>query len=152
MDEAVIILGFVLIIIVNGLKNAKKIIFKARTNYVRMTMAVIVSVMIVILFWSQAKYAKLELISIILLILFCGFAPEGLGNNQVFMIGSLNSNLAKYQKIELEPEDKNDNFTRIHFYIRKNNSTCLVIKGSVETTKKYFLTKTNCSDKVQVKS
>lgn len=29
------------------------------------------------------------------------------------MIGSLNSNLAKYQKIELEPEDKNDNFTRI---------------------------------------
>ncbi|MEB3364085.1 hypothetical protein SDC49_11200 [Lactobacillus sp. R2/2] len=101
-------------------------------------MAVIVSVMIVILFWSQAKYAKLELISIILLILFCGFAPEGLGNNQVFMIGSLNSNLAKYKKIELEPEDKNDNFTRIHFYIRKNNSTCLVIKGSVETTKKYF--------------
>ncbi|WP_294604307.1 hypothetical protein [uncultured Lactobacillus sp.] len=80
MDEAVIILGFVLIIIVNGLKNANKIIVMARTNYVRMIMAVIVSVMIVILFWSQAKYAKLELISIILLILFCGFVPEGLGN------------------------------------------------------------------------
>lgn len=138
MNEAITILFFALIMVLIELKNVSKIQIKARTNYVRRIMTIIISVAIIVLFWSKPLSFKVETIALIILLLFCAIMPEGLGQEQVIKVGNLNSNLKTFQKIELEPEDTANRFTRVRFFTHKNNYSYLVVKGNVDLIKNFL--------------
>lgn len=151
MNETVAIGIFVAIMIFIELRDIKKIIIRTRTNYIRMIMSVLVSVSSTIIFWTNEPSRQIELLLISLLILFFGFVPEGLGKNQVIKVGTLNGLYSKYEKIELQNEDKKNRFTRINFFVRKNNSSPLVVRGNVDTINKFLQQNIKQSKKVIIK-
>lgn len=149
MEEAVVISIFALIMIYIEIKDSKKIVIRSRRNYVRMTMAIIVATASTIIFWPKSLSQQYELVLIAILILFYGFVPEGLAKDKVVKTGTLDGDYNRYQKIELEPEDKHGKFTRISFFVRKNNSTSLVVQGCVDGISDFIKSDIKDTEKVQ---
>lgn len=149
VSQSIAIIIFVLVMMYIEIKDAHKIKIKARTNYVRMIMASVIGTAAAIIFWPNNLSQQIELITISALILFYGFVPEGLGKKQVVKIGTLDGDYNRYKKIEIEPEDKKNKFTRINFFVRKNNSTSLVVNGDKNRIFDYLKQSVSDSEKVQ---
>lgn len=149
VNETIAIVVFLLIMMYIEIKDSKKIKIKARTNYVRMGMAIVISISSAVIFWPNNLPQQLELLTISTLILFFGFVPEGLGREQVIKVGTLDGDYNRYEKIELESEDKKNRFTRVSFFIRKNNATSLVVTGDKNKVFDYLNQAISDSDKVQ---
>ena len=151
MNEVIAAVIFVLIMMFIQLNDIKKIQIKARTNYVRMIMSITISIASVIIFWPDNLPRQIELVAISGLILFFGFIPEGLGRKQLIKVGTLDGSYEKYQKIEIESDDKKGKFSRITFFVRKNNSIFLVVKGNKNKIFKYMEEMLPDTNKIELK-
>lgn len=138
MAGVVAIAIFVLIMMGIEIKEVKTIKLKARTNYIKIIMAIIISIAVVLIFRTGHSERDAEVMIIAVIVLFYGLVPEGIGATGVVKVGTLNGNFNRYQKIELEAAGLSNQYTRIHFYLRKNNSTALVVDAAVTAVADYL--------------
>ncbi|MDN6029311.1 MAG: hypothetical protein L0I02_05990 [Lactobacillus sp.] len=106
-------------------------------------MAIIISIAVVLIFRTGHSERDAEVMIIAVIVLFYGLVPEGIGATGVVKVGTLNGKFNRYQKIELEAAGLSNQYTRIHFYLRKNNSTALVVDAAVTAVADY-LNKLRC--------
>lgn len=151
MNESIAILVFILLMFLRELSDIRKIQIKARKKPCQMLMSVFIAIGLVALFWSNKSIFDLRLLTFVALVLFYGFAPQGIGSKRVIKVGILNGDLDKYQKIELESCDPSSHCTKVWFYKKKNSVTVLEVKGNVRLVQKYLCQHVN-SKIVQIKS
>ena len=98
MEQAIVIAVFVAVMVIIEISNIRKIKLKAKTNYVRMILSIVISIAASIILWPKELDGQVQLITISLLILFYGFVPEGLGTNELVRAGVLNGDYHRYKK------------------------------------------------------
>lgn len=151
MNESIAILVFILLMFLMELSDIRKIQIKAKKKPCQMLMSVFIAISLVVLFWSDNSILDVRLLTFIALVLFYGFAPQGIGSKKVIKLGTLNGDLDKYQKIELESCDPKSHCTKVWFYRKKNSVTVLEVKENIRLVQKYLCQHVN-SKIVQIKS
>ena len=146
MDQAIVIAVFVAIMMIIEINNIKKIRLRAKTNYVRMSLSIIISITACIILWPKEISGQIQLITISLLILFYGFLPEGLGNNELVRAGVLNGDYHRYKKIVVERNNRSKDQTRVDFHLRRNSSY-LIFDQDFEKVKRFIFENINYPEK-----
>lgn len=88
MAGVVAIAIFVLIMMGIEIKEVKTIKLKARTNYIKIIMAIIISIAVVLIFRTGHSERDAEVMIIAVIVLFYGLVPEGIGATGVVKVGT----------------------------------------------------------------
>lgn len=146
MEQAIVIAVFVAVMVIIEISNIRKIKLKAKTNYVRMILSIVISIAASIILWPKELDGQVQLITISLLILFYGFVPEGLGTNELVRAGVLNGDYHRYKKIVIERNNRNKDQTRVDFHLRRNTSY-LIFDQDLERVKNFIFKNINYPEK-----
>lgn len=102
MAEALVIAGFLGLLVVLQVKDQKKIIVAAQTSWIRMGLSIALTVAILVIFWPSNLADKIKLGAFAAIILINGFLKEGLSQEGVVKLGVLNGEFARYPQIQIE--------------------------------------------------
>ena len=128
MAEALVIAGFLGLLVVLQVKDQKKIIVAAQTSWIRMGLSIALTVAILVIFWPSNLADQIKLGAFAAIILINGFLKEGLSQEGVVKLGVLNGEFARYPQIQIEELAGGNSF--VSFYKSKNNSFSLVFGKS----------------------
>ena len=90
MAEALVIAGFLGLLVVLQVKDQKKIIVAAQTSWIRMGLSIALTVAILVIFWPSNLADQIKLGAFAAIILINGFLKEGLSQEGVVKLGVLN--------------------------------------------------------------
>ena len=102
MAEALVIAGFLGLLVVLQVKDQKKIIVAAQTSWIRMGLSIALTVAILVIFWPSNLADQIKLGAFAAIILINGFLKEGLSQEGVVKLGVLNGEFARYPQIQIE--------------------------------------------------
>lgn len=102
MAEALVIAGFLGLLVVLQVKDQKKIIVAAQTSWIRMGLSIALTVAILVIFWPSNLADQIKLGAFAAIILINGFLKEGLSQEGVVKLGVLNGEFARYPKFKLK--------------------------------------------------
>lgn len=130
MSEAVVIGIFFIILLALQLKEQRKIKIKAKTNPLKLLLALFLAGMILFIFWPNDLANQLKLSILALLVASYGWLREGLTEEQVIKLGVFSGKFQDYQQIQVEKITEKESF--VTFYQKKNHSFSLRFAVSAE--------------------
>lgn len=138
MAESVVMIIFFAILILIQYTDRKNIIIPSKKNKINLLISIIISSLILIIFWPEIIYDQIKLVLLSVLILNFSFAKEGLGKEKIIKSGFLDTKYESFEKIEIEAIDEYT--TSITFYKRKkdNTGTTVVTDYNLDRVKSFF--------------
>ncbi|MGO2084030.1 hypothetical protein [Vagococcus sp.] len=136
MAEAIVISGFLLLLLILQIKEQKNLIVTARVSWVKRLLALLLSVAIFIVFWQPELHNQIKLACFSILLLSIGFLKEGLAQDHLIRLGVLSGEYQYYESIQIESLPNNQ--VIVNFYKRKNNRFSMVFPLTVAEMTVYF--------------
>ena len=111
-------------------KEQRKIKIKAKTNPLKLLLALFLAGMILFIFWPKGLANQVKLSIFALLVASYGLLSEGLTEEQVIKLGVFSGKFQDYQQIQVEKITEKESF--VTFYQKKNHSFSLRFAVSAE--------------------
>lgn len=137
MAEAIVISAFLILLIYLQMKEQKKIVVKAKSNPIKMSLTILLAMLLLVIFWQPELSNQIKLIAFAIMITTFGFLSEGLGEDSLVKFGILSGDYQQYQWIQLEPTNNKDE-TFVSFYKRRNTRISLLISQNLEELLLFF--------------
>jgi len=136
MTEALIIAGFLLLLMILQYKEQRKIELAAKSSGVKKLITVGLAALLLTIFWSNHLADQIKLVVFAILILLFGFMKEGFSKDHLIKLGVLEGDFHAFKKIQIEELSNQTQF--VSFYKSKNNRLSLVFDATQEELIAYF--------------
>ena len=136
MAEAIVISGFLIVLIILQLKEQKKIIIYSEINWMKRVIAILLAIALAVIFWQPQLSDQIKIIIFSGLILFLGFTKEGLSEGHLVKFGFLSGDLNTFKFIQIEETKTGKSF--VSFYRKKNNRFSMIIPMPSENLVSFF--------------
>lgn len=147
MAESIMISGFLFLLILIQYREQRKIKIVAKSSWVKKILSVLLSSILLLVFWSNNFPDQIKLIAFSVLIIIFGFMKEGLTEHNLVKLGVLEGDFHDFKKIQIEELPNHNQF--ISFYKNKNSRLSLIFDISKEELLDYFK-ENNLQDRVVI--
>ncbi|WP_299516598.1 hypothetical protein [uncultured Rummeliibacillus sp.] len=129
MTEALIICGFLFVLMVIQIKEQMQIKIKAKTSTFRRLLSFGLAILLLYIFWQPNLANQLKLVAFSMMILISGFGNEGLATDHLVKLGIISEAYTDYEFIQIEKIPNQSSFVTFHktknshfsmFYDEKN--------------------------------
>lgn len=136
MAESIMISGFLFLLILIQFREQRKIKIVAKGSWIKKISSILLSSILLIIFWSDNFSDQIKLIAFSLLIIIFGFMKEGLTEHHLVKLGVLEGDFHEFKKIQIEELPNHNQF--ISFYKNKNNRLSLIFDIPKDELLDYF--------------
>ncbi|WP_315305540.1 hypothetical protein [Enterococcus devriesei] len=119
MAESIMISSFLFLLILIQYREQRKIKIVAKSSWVKKILSVLLSSILLLVFWSNNVPDQIKLIAFSVLIIIFGFMKEGLTEHNLVKLGVLEGDFHDFKKIQIEELPNHNQF--ISFYKNKNS-------------------------------
>ena len=139
MAEAITITLFMIILIPLTIMEQKEIVIEIRNKLSKKIGSVLLSLLVVSIFWTDSTATQVKLIIFAMLILILGFTKEGFGQNKIVKMGLLNASYDKYSYFEIG--EISNKMSRVTLYKDNKQSTSVLVEENLKKVEKLLLNK-----------